>query len=195
MARPIEFVYEDVIERATDQFWKDGFVASSVQKLLDATGINRGTMYNSFGEKEAFFRTCVDHYNAGLQLQVAATLGNVKIKPAAALSAFFQAIVTGVPASRRGYGCLLVNSLCESISWDDQLGKLVRDSLQGIRRALLARTRELEKARGLHSGISGEFAADQLLHLYESTKLNARAGKSPKQLLEHINFSLAAILK
>ena len=195
MARPIEFVYDDVITRATQQFWKDGFVASSVQKLLDATGINRGTMYNSFGEKEVFFRTCVDHYNAQLQQQMAATLGDGALKPAAALQAYFHVIVTGVPAAQRGYGCLLVNSLCESINWDDQLGKLVRDSLQVLRRALLARTRELEKARGLHAGISADFAADQLMRLYEATKLNARAGKAPKQLLDHINFSLAAILK
>lgn len=195
MARPIEFVYDDVITRATQQFWKDGFVASSVQKLLDATGINRGTMYNSFGEKEVFFRTCVDHYNARLQQQVAATLGDATTKPAAALRSFFEGIVTGVPAAQRSYGCLLVNSLCESIHWDEQLGKLVRDSLSAIRRSLLGRTRELEKTRGLHGGISAEFAADQLMSLYESTNLNARAGKSSKQLLEHINFSLAAILK
>lgn len=195
MARPIEFVYDDVITRATNQFWKDGFVASSVQKLLDATRINRGTMYNSFGEKEVFFRTCVGHYNAMLQEQIAETLGNSEQKGAAAIRAFFQMVVTGMPVAQRSYGCLLVNSLCESINWDDQLGKLVRDSLQAIRKPLLARTRELEKSRGLTSGVAAEFAADQLMHLYEATKLNARAGKSPKQLLDHVNFSLAALIK
>jgi TetR/AcrR family transcriptional repressor of nem operon len=195
MARPIEFVYDDVITRATNQFWKDGFVASSVQKLLDATRINRGTMYNSFGEKEVFFRTCVGHYNAMLQAQITATLGDSDLKAGVALRAFFQTVVTGVPAAQRNYGCLLVNSLCESINWDDQLGKLVRDSLQAIRKPLLGRTRELEKSRGLASGVSAEFAADQLLQLYEVIKLNARAGKSPKQLLDHLNFSLAALVK
>lgn len=195
MARPIEFVYDDVITRATNQFWKDGFVASSVQKLLDATRINRGTMYNSFGEKEVLFRTCVGHYNAILQTQIAATLGDSDLKAGVALRAFFQTVVTGVPAAQRNYGCLLVNSLCESINWDDQLGKLVRDSLQAIRKPLLGRTRELEKSRGLASGVSAEFAADQLLQLYEVIKLNARAGKSPKQLLDHLNFSLAALVK
>lgn len=195
MARPIEFVYEDVITRATNQFWKDGFVASSVQKLLDATRINRGTMYNSFGEKEVFFRSCVEQYNGMVQEQIDSTLGDDALKPAAALAAFFQAIITGMPAAQRSYGCLLVNSLCESINWDDQLNKLIRDSLNTIRKALLARTRELEKLRGLASGISAEFAADQLLGLYQLSKLNARAGKSPKQLLEQVNFSLAAILK
>lgn len=195
MARPIEFVYDDVITRATHQFWKDGFVASSVQKLLDATRINRGTMYNSFGEKEVFFRSCVEQYNAMLQDQIDSTLGNAQLKAATALTAFFQETTTGVPAAQRGYGCLLVNSLCESINWDDQLNKLIRESLNVIRKALLVRTRELEKSRGLVSGVSAEFAADQLLGLYQLSKLNARAGKSPKQLLEQVNFSLAALLK
>lgn len=195
MARPIEFVYDDVITRATNQFWKDGFVASSVQKLLDATRINRGTMYNSFGEKEVFFRSCVEQYNAMLQDQIESTLGNSQLKATAALTAFFQATIAGVPAAQRSYGCLLVNSLCESINWDDQLNKLIRDSLNVIRKALLARARELERARALASGVSAEFAADQLLGLYQLSKLNARAGKSAKQLLEQINFSLAALLK
>lgn len=195
MARPIEFVYDDVIARATNQFWKDGFVASSVQKLLDTTRINRGTMYNSFGEKEVFFRTCVGHYNAMLQEHIAETLGNTELKAGAAVRAFFQMVVTGVPMAQRHYGCLLVNSLCESINWDDQLSKLIRDSLQAIRKPLLARARELEKSRGLTSGVAAEFAAEQLMHLYEVTKLNARAGKSPRLLLDHINFLLAALIK
>jgi len=55
MARPIEFDYDSVLENAMQQFWRDGYEASSVQKLLDATGINRGTLYNSFGDKDTFF--------------------------------------------------------------------------------------------------------------------------------------------
>ncbi len=195
MARPIEFDYNDVIERATQQFWMDGFVASSVQKLLDATRINRGTMYNSFGEKEAFFKSCVEHYNAILKKQMDATLGNQSLKALAALSAFFQDIVTGVPAARRSFGCLLVNSQCESIQWEENLAKLIRDSFTTIRKALLQRTRELEKSQALASGISAEFAADQLVALYQSAKLNLRSGKAAKQTLEHIHFSLEAIMK
>src|SRR6186713_25975 len=105
MARPIEFVYEDVIENATLQFWKEGFVASSVQKLLDATQINRGTMYNSFGEKEAFFRTCVDRYNAMMQDVITDTLGRDELTPANAIAAFFAEVTVGIAAEQRQYGC------------------------------------------------------------------------------------------
>ncbi len=48
MARRIEFDYDSVLENAMQQFWREGYEASSVQKLLDVTGINRGTLYNSF---------------------------------------------------------------------------------------------------------------------------------------------------
>jgi len=57
MARPVEFEYNDVLTNAMEQFWREGFEASSVQKLLDVTGINRGTLYNSFGDKDTFFQS------------------------------------------------------------------------------------------------------------------------------------------
>lgn len=195
MARPIEFVYEDVIENATLQFWKEGFVASSVQKLLDATQINRGTMYNSFGEKEAFFRTCVDRYNAMLDDVIADTLARDELTPQNAIAAFFAEVTVGVPADQRQYGCLLVNSLCESINWEAPLQKLVKDSMNVIRKALLQRTRQLEKSKALAKGVNAEFAADVLLGLYQGAKVSARTGKPAKQVLEQVNFSLAAVLK
>ena len=55
MARPVEFDENKVLTNAMEQFWREGYEASSVQKLLDCTGINRGTLYNSFGDKDTFF--------------------------------------------------------------------------------------------------------------------------------------------
>ena len=66
MARPVEFDENKVLTNAMEQFWKEGYEASSVQKLLHCTGINRGTLYNSFGDKETFFKSCVDQYNLSL---------------------------------------------------------------------------------------------------------------------------------
>ena len=45
MARPVEFDEDKVLTSAMEQFWKEGYEASSVRKLLDCTGINRGTLY------------------------------------------------------------------------------------------------------------------------------------------------------
>ena len=194
MARPVEFDYDLVLENATEQFWKEGFEASSVQKLLDATGINRGTLYNSFGDKDTFFKLCLDRYNSKLHTVFGNTLGNKELKADKALAAFFDAAVSA-PARHRALGCLLVNSVCESIMWNKDIQSILKDSMNNVRKALLARTRELEKSRSLTKGLNADKAADLLQNLYVAIKVAARSGKAPKQLAEQIAFTLGSLLK
>ncbi len=193
MARPVEFQYEVVMERATEQFWREGFEASSVQKLLDATDINRGTLYNSFGDKDTFFKSCVDRYNGKLKAVIDATLGDKALKADKAIANFFDAAVVNAPAKQRVLGCLLVNSVCESIVWNTEIQKRLKDSLNNIRKPLAARTRELEKGKQLAKGLNADSAADVLMTLYAGLNVQARIGKTPKQLGDLAALSLAAI--
>lgn len=193
MARPVEFEYDVVLERATEQFWREGFEASSVQKLLDATDINRGTLYNSFGDKDTFFKSCVDRYNGKLKAIIDATLGDSALKADKAIADFFDAAVVNSPAKQRVLGCLLVNSVCESIVWNAEIQKLLKDSLNNIRKALATRTRELEKGKQLVKGLSADSAADVLMTLYAGLNVQARSGKTPKQLGDLAALSLAAM--
>lgn len=195
MARPVEFEKDTVLTNAMEQFWREGYEASSVQKLLDATDINRGTLYNSFGDKDTFFKSCVEKYNEILKADIDTTLGNDKLGAWKAIESYFDTAIIAAPPKQRVLGCLLVNSVCESINWDNDMQKVVKNGLGGIRRALLARTRELEKARALKRGVKAETAADILMTLYAGLRVNARSGKTPKQLTEQLAFTLASLKK
>ena len=109
MARPVEFDYNDVLTNAMEQFWREGFEASSVQKLLDVTGINRGTLYNSFGDKDTFFKSCLDHYNKLVAKDLDASLNNADLAPWEAIEKYFDLAVLSVSNKQRSMGCLLVN--------------------------------------------------------------------------------------
>jgi TetR/AcrR family transcriptional regulator, transcriptional repressor for nem operon len=193
MARPVEFEYDVVLERATEQFWREGFEASSVQKLLDATDINRGTLYNSFGDKDTFFKSCVERYNGKLKAVIDATLGNKELKADKAVAAFFDTAIINQPTKQRVLGCLLVNSVCESIVWNADVQKLLKDSLNNIRKALAARTRELEKGKQLSKGLDADNTADLLMTLYCGLNVQARSGKTPKQLGELAALTFATL--
>jgi TetR/AcrR family transcriptional regulator, transcriptional repressor for nem operon len=195
MARPIEFDENKVLTNAMEQFWKEGFEASSVQKLLDCTGINRGTLYNSFGDKDTFFKSCVDQYNSLVEKQIAASLKNEKLGAWDAIQAYFDESVSGVSNKHRSMGCLLVNSICESINYDKEMRKVVRGSLATIRKALLARLKEAHKNKKMKKGISAEFAADVLMNTFHGIRVNSRDGKNAKQLNELLKFSLASLKK
>lgn len=193
MARPVEFEYEKVLNSAMEQFWKEGYEASSVQKLLDCTGINRGTLYNSFGDKDTFFKTCVQHYNKSIDENINASLKNKDLAPWDAISKYFELSVTGVSNKHRALGCLLVNSLCESINYDRDMKKLVRSSLATVRKGLLSRLNEAKKKGKMKKGVTAEFAADVLMNTLHGVRVNSRDGKNAKQLGELIQFSINSL--
>ena len=62
MARPKEFNREEVLDRAIATFWCRGYEATSVQDLLDEMGINRGSLYDTFGDKHTLFLAAIDRY-------------------------------------------------------------------------------------------------------------------------------------
>ena len=62
MARSKQFNTEEVLEKAIRLFWKQGFHATSMEDLVSMLGINRASMYNTFGSKQALFEQAVEMY-------------------------------------------------------------------------------------------------------------------------------------
>jgi len=195
MARPVEFDENQVLTNAMEQFWREGYEASSVQKLLDCTGINRGTLYNSFGDKDTFFKSCVDQYNKIVEKQIASSLLNEKLNVWDGIAAYFDEAVVNISNKRRSMGCLLVNSLCESINYDKDIKKVVRASLAKIRKALVVRLKEAQKKGKLIKGVTVEFAADVLINALHGIRVNSRDGKNSNQLKELIRHTIASLKK
>lgn len=195
MARPVEFEYDKVLNNAMEQFWKEGYEASSVQKLLDCTGINRGTLYNSFGDKDTFFKSCVEHYNKGIEKNINESLKNEALDPWQAIRRFFDLAVTQTSNKHRALGCMLVNSLCESINYDRDMKKLVRSSLATIRKSLVSRLNQAKKKGKIRKGVSVDFAADLLMNTLHGVRVNSRDGKNVSQLDEIINYTIDSIRK
>lgn len=193
MARPVEFEYNDVLNNAMEQFWREGFEASSVQKLLDVTGINRGTLYNSFGDKDTFFKACLDHYNKQIAKDLDASLNNADLAPWPAIEKYFDLTVLSVSNKQRAMGCLLVNSFCESINYDKDIQKIVRASMAVVRKALVKRLKEADKSGKLSKGVTAEFGADALINSLYGLRVNSRDGKNAKYLAELVQFSITSL--
>ena len=60
MSRNKAFNEEEVIDKAVKVFWAKGYEATSMQDLIDAMGIQRGSLYATFGSKQQLFLKSLD---------------------------------------------------------------------------------------------------------------------------------------
>ncbi|QLH20687.1 TetR/AcrR family transcriptional regulator [Streptomyces sp. Rer75] len=63
--RPRTFDEELALEAAMLLFWRQGYEATSLAQLREATGLSSASLYGAFGSKEGLFTRAVEHYIAG----------------------------------------------------------------------------------------------------------------------------------
>jgi len=71
--RPRAYDPDVVLEKALEVFWQKGFAATSLDDLVEATGVNRPSLYAGFGDKEALYLKAMERY----QRQIADQLDEV----------------------------------------------------------------------------------------------------------------------
>lgn len=62
MARPKAYNREQVVDAATQLFWKKGYHGTPLSELVAVTGLNKHSLYKEFGNKEGLFNECLVHY-------------------------------------------------------------------------------------------------------------------------------------
>ena len=62
MARQKEFDRDEVLHKAMEVFWMRGYEGTSIQDLVKYMGINRQSIYDTFGDKHTLFLQSLDRY-------------------------------------------------------------------------------------------------------------------------------------
>ena len=144
MPRPKEFDPDKALEKAMQVFWRKGYEATSVQDLVDQMGINRFSLYATFGDKHRLFLSALNRYQQKLVSENLRALEHSQ-EGLQAIRRFFQASVEWALAQKSCQGCLMTNSTVELAAHDKDAAAIVRASLKRIEEAFykaLLRARE-----------------------------------------------------
>lgn len=60
--RPKLFCQDEALNKAQEVFWEKGYEGSSMNDLLEAMGISRQSLYNTYGNKHSLFIQCLRTY-------------------------------------------------------------------------------------------------------------------------------------
>lgn len=128
MARPRQFHIDDVVDDAIQVFWRKGYEATSIQDLVDATGLNRGSLYNTFGDKAGLFEMVLRRYGAHSipqRLIAEAETGS----PRALIERLFDDLVEAAGMDEERRGCLFTNTAAELAGREQALAEPVRAAM------------------------------------------------------------------
>lgn len=141
-----QFDKDEVLSKAMLAFWRHGYEATSMQDLVDCTGINRGSLYATFGDKRALFLASLHMYDDGLRRRMLSELEQ-GFAPIEAIRRLFLAFVEAAPPLDGNKGCFLTNTALELAQHDKEVGQIVARSQEDIE-AFFARIVKKGKVAG-----------------------------------------------
>ncbi|HEY4073142.1 MAG TPA: TetR/AcrR family transcriptional regulator [Herbaspirillum sp.] len=106
-------------------FWRQGFEKTSMQELVEQTGIHKRSMYDTFGDKHNLFLMALGRYADVAerdQRQAAARDGNAR-------QMIRELLESSVVATQEGLsGCMLVNCATEVAVYNNQAAARIGDN-------------------------------------------------------------------
>lgn len=160
MARPAGFDREQVLGKATATFWEQGYHATSISDLVEATQLQPGSLYAAFESKRGLFLAALDHYARQSKQRLRQVLAGAQ-GPLAGIREFFGQLASA--GSPPGRGCLLVNTVLEVGRHDPVVQARVKAHLAEIEGELRSALQQAQAQRQLGADRSPEALARFLM--------------------------------
>jgi TetR/AcrR family transcriptional regulator, transcriptional repressor for nem operon len=109
--RPREFDHDDVLRIAFEQFWRKGVRGTSLSDIARDAGVQRGSLYNAFGSKEALFLCAYERYAGEYLRALQRALGSGTLRKR--LTAFFDLTIKNFRSGSPPRGCPTTRGLME----------------------------------------------------------------------------------
>ena len=148
MARPIEYDQQIVLDKAMELFWRNSFEGTSVAELVEATGLNKRTMYNLYDDKQGLFDACLGNY---LQKYLMMQIGFLKNNRGVA---GIRQIFSAFEFRNDFIGCLYVNTAMEKHVLQASSLQIVKNYYNTLKNQVIV---NLEQARE-----DGDFTGDSM---------------------------------
>src|SRR5580704_16965603 len=127
MPRTKSFDELEILDKATDLFWSQGYNGTPPQDILDGTGLSRSSLYDTYGDKRTLFLRSLRRYRDRVTAAAIDYLDNAQ-DPAFAIRRIFDAAYEVLVKAQARKGCLMLNSLNELLPRDEEVEEIVSEN-------------------------------------------------------------------
>jgi TetR/AcrR family transcriptional repressor of nem operon len=174
-----QFDREEVLEKAMQLFWKQGYQATGMSQLLEHVGIGRQSLYDTFGDKERLFQESLEHY---FETRVRPYLAQLRApgSPLGNLRGVFKMLET-MAKDNEQYGCLLGNSSA-SLDNDRRMRERLARYIGIVEDEFYRFVKRAQEMGEISRELNARDLARTLVHLGQGLALLSRTLRDPQMV-------------
>jgi TetR/AcrR family transcriptional repressor of nem operon len=192
MARKKEFDEDELLEKATNLFWRKGYNATSAQDLVDELKINRSSLYNTYSDKKTLFQKALKKYQEQ-QTQAMIDMLSKADDPEKAIEQVFDRLVKESNEDTMAKGCFMVNTAVEIAGQDEEIGALVHANNKSVEDALTTIVEKGQKMGQFSTKNTPRAYARFLFGSINALRVIARSGADKSALKDIAVIALASL--
>ncbi len=132
--RPRSFDDQEVLDRALELFWRNGYESTTTRELEEALGLSQSSIYNAFGSKQGLLLAALTLYEGRITSEIVAPLEQANV-PLDGIDRFFDSLAHWVTHDGRR-GCMIINLMAEDAGDDLAITNRTRAYRERVREAL-----------------------------------------------------------
>lgn len=192
---------DKILAASTALIYENGFAGTSIDAILENTGITKGAFFYHFKTKNHLAKALMESYASAdkhhLEQGLKETEG-LKDKPVKRLLAFVDVFIQSMSALEQPPSCLYASYTNESTQFDQETKDLIANSILEWR-ATFVHLLEQAKVHEVSKGeVDVQSLADQFVVIFEGAFVVSKALKTPSLIpkqLTHLRNYFALLLK
>ncbi len=192
MPRVKLFNEEEVLNKAMELFWKKGYHATSIRDLVNHLGINRASLYDTYGGKKELFDRSFNKYRTSNTKGVISFLDsqpNVK----EGLKKLFEIAIKESVNDDDKKGCFVVNTTTELLPGDDKIQAILEENIKTFENVFYNFLLSGEKKGEIAKGKDLKAIASLIYMLYNGIKVVAKVEPDERKLFSSVDAALVLL--
>lgn len=181
------------LETVVRLFWRQGVATTGIQDVVNATGLNRSSLYATFGGKQELYLTALRRYLELRSQPMFRRLAEDE-RGLPAVSEFFDGLVEARCSGEYAqWGCMVSNAHAGAENTDPEVRGILDQHHRELREAMYAALVTADRQRQLAPGVDPGASADLLALLAYGVNLRSRAGANAASLRKTVAAALDSL--
>ncbi|MFT6972306.1 MAG: TetR/AcrR family transcriptional repressor of nem operon [Roseivirga sp.] len=192
MARKKNFNEQEVLDKAVNLFWEKGYGATSIQDLVDGLGINRASIYATWGDKHQLYLSALQRYRQNASSWL---LNEIRTEPSALviIERFLYFTIDSVIHDNDKRGCFILNSSTELSNSDSEVDAIVLENRQTMEKVLTELIKEGQADGEINKAHSPESMGRYIFSTVNGLRVLGMGQISEEELKEVVQVSISAL--